>query len=357
MDSITNRRFSSGDELKNAVRAIAIQQRWELGIKRSETTRIILMCRSSPDCPFRIKARNYDPIGWRVTSGHFQHTCLRNVKVGRGSVSHLSFLLGEAPKVLDMSKNPKPKDLVDAIQDKYGATIHIRQAQKAMRTLKQQNGTQSSRGDTHVFPFFNGLDQESGIGQRARLQLGHQLGQNSGPSDDSTLPMEPGNDIDDQAINSLTPIDLVFSRDEFNIFILCTYCIRMIMIESSTSGSDPSTMPSPASPFSLFATTCRACNRRQDQSVSSANAPQRLSVDIIRNTRVYDCACKIAGVDDVEVPSGSDTASYVSVKDLADKLTTNCRIYGICTVDSTLRRIHELGKESLMLPYLPGGFL
>ena len=77
----------------------------------------------------------------------------------------------------------------------------------------------------------------------------------------------------------------------------------------------------------------------------------------MKKSRVYDCACRVANETVTLLGGGGGSVMAISVEDIADKLSTNCQVCGVCTSDSTLKRLDELDQESLILPYLPGAFL
>src|SRR5438034_2415503 len=129
----------------------------------------------------------------------------------------------------------------------------------------------------------------------------------------------------------------------------------MIFVQSASSTNLAKLISSPT-PFSLVATTCRSCAKQLSTKMSSSLKGNEISPNVIRNTRMYDCACKVAG-EDVKILAGHHMALSVTVEDLADNMDTECRVYGVCTGDSTLTRLNELEKGSLLLPYLPGAFL
>jgi hypothetical protein len=129
----------------------------------------------------------------------------------------------------------------------------------------------------------------------------------------------------------------------------------MILIQSAANDDLAKLIPSTAC-FSLATTTCRACKRRLAGSGLSPT-PNALSPEVIRNTRMYDCAGKIADGEEVDIILGSHAAFSVSVEDLASTMDISCRVYGVSADERTLRRVNELRKENLMLPFLPGAFL
>ena len=106
--------------------------------------------------------------------------------------------------------------------------------------------------------------------------------------------------------------------------------------------------------FALVTTTCRKCKPRCPR----ATIADTLSRAMVEKSQVYDCACKVADERKVKLlDGGGGNVMAVSVEDIADKLSTDCQVCGICTKDTTLKRLDELNQESLILPYLPGAFL
>ncbi|GAB1199858.1 hypothetical protein APSETT444_009217 [Aspergillus pseudonomiae] len=67
----------------------------------------------------------------------------------RSEVSHVRFLLNEIPKLFDMRNDVKAQEVVDAVKRYHGYEISIRQAQRALiRLQQQQTQNQEERADT-----------------------------------------------------------------------------------------------------------------------------------------------------------------------------------------------------------------
>lgn len=128
----------------------------------------------------------------------------------------------------------------------------------------------------------------------------------------------------------------------------------MILIQSTLSANIANLNTSSPVRFSLVTTTCRGCKQSQSGRPLS-NKVNELSRNTVEKTRMYDCACKVADEAKV-VLLGDSMVLSVPVEELVNKLSTECRVCGICTSASTLRRLDELDKESLILRYLPGAF-
>lgn len=150
--------------------------------------------------------------------------------------------------------------------------------------------------------------------------------------------------------------DFERSRPRENLFVLCTHCIRMIFIEMLSSDTSSST-----SVYSLATTTCRTCRKQNEQGETSSPLGNRISPELIRSTRLYECCARIAG-DEATVEllldknEGSKTVSFMSTEEVADKLNARDHIYSVNTENSVLHRLEKQTVGDLLLPYVLGGF-
>lgn len=111
---------------------------------RSESKRILLGCRSTEDCPFRIKAR-CSAGRWRITVLRNEHTCIGAPAATRSSASHLDFLRREIPKLMIVRKDSTGQQIVDVIKSHHGHEISLRQAQKVLLELKNSTPAQQKK--------------------------------------------------------------------------------------------------------------------------------------------------------------------------------------------------------------------
>jgi hypothetical protein len=140
---------------------------------------------------------------------------------------------------------------------------------------------------------------------------------------------------------------------EFNIFVLCTHCVRMILIQSNSSFNLTESVSAPRRP-SMVITTCRSCGL-QFANTKSPQGAIGVSAAFIKSTRMYESAIQIAG-SNLDLLLENQTPLSASVEELAGRLTADSRIFGTCA-NQLISRNLPLEKEQLLLPYLPGGFL
>jgi hypothetical protein len=142
------------------------------------------------------------------------------------------------------------------------------------------------------------------------------------------------------------------SIQERIIFVLCTYCVRMIIIHCP---DPPLDLISATSRSVIFVTICRTCNRIS--ALRTANPAGILSQHMIQHTYIYDSACTIAGeTTHILVRKSTDFVENIPVGTLAESLPVSARIQGV----APRRRLPSsdgASKDDLILPYLPGGFL
>lgn len=135
------------------VRSISVRQHWELRVTRSNKKSVVIGCRSSPNCFFRVVCRANKNATY-ISSLQDTHSCRRNASSTpktpvRSEVSHVRFLLTEIPKLFDMRNNIKAQEVVDAVKRYHGYEISMRQAQRALIRLEQQQSqTQEERANT-----------------------------------------------------------------------------------------------------------------------------------------------------------------------------------------------------------------
>lgn len=131
---------------KNALRDWAIERNWTPHILDSDSHRVRAGCRSSPDCPFRIRANYSVKRGdAKVTTCDDNHTCepfrahpnLRkpHQDIKRAETGKLKFLLDAVPKLILVTLDTNIQEIIDAVAQTYGQKIPLRQAQKVKSAL------------------------------------------------------------------------------------------------------------------------------------------------------------------------------------------------------------------------------
>lgn len=135
--------FSSLDEFKAVIRSISVRQHWELRVSRSNKKSVVIGCRSSASCYFRVVCRANKNATY-ISSLQDSHSCRRNAASpgttpARAEASHVRFLLSEIPRLFDMKNKIKGQDVVDAVKRYHGYDISMRQAQRALIRLQPRN--------------------------------------------------------------------------------------------------------------------------------------------------------------------------------------------------------------------------
>ncbi|KAJ5990792.1 hypothetical protein N7499_011344 [Penicillium canescens] len=136
-------RFSSLEEFKTVIRSISVRQHWELRVVRSNKKSVVIGCRSSANCFFRVVCRSNKNATY-ITSLQDSHSCPRGAESpsatpARSEASHVRFLLSEIPKLFDMKSKIKAQDVVDAVKRYHGYDISMRQAQRALTKLQPRH--------------------------------------------------------------------------------------------------------------------------------------------------------------------------------------------------------------------------
>lgn len=136
--------FSGLKEFKSALRQWALENNWTPHILDSDSHRVRAGCRSSPDCPFRIRANyNEKRRNALVTTCDDNHNCNTfrpdgggaHQAIKRAETGRLAFLLETVPKLLAVTAETTIHDIIEAVERKHGQRIPTRQAQKVKSGL------------------------------------------------------------------------------------------------------------------------------------------------------------------------------------------------------------------------------
>lgn len=133
-------------DFKNALRDWAIERNWTPHILDSDSHRVRAGCRSSPDCPFRVRANYSVKRGdAKVTTCDDNHTCepfrtdsdlgKPHQDIKRAETGKLKFLLDAVPKLMLVTLDTNIQEIIDAVAQRYGQKIPLRQAQKVKSSL------------------------------------------------------------------------------------------------------------------------------------------------------------------------------------------------------------------------------
>ncbi|MCJ1238538.1 hypothetical protein MMC14_006528 [Varicellaria rhodocarpa] len=139
---IPGQQFDTLADFKNALHQWAIEKNFTPAILDSDTHRVRAGCRSSPDCPFRIRANYLEKNGFaKVTTVDDVHTCvsssgqLASQDIKRAETCKLKFLTEVVPKLLRVTEDTSTRAIIDVVQRTYGQKIALRQAQKVKAIL------------------------------------------------------------------------------------------------------------------------------------------------------------------------------------------------------------------------------
>lgn len=156
-------RFSSLEEFKTVIRSISVRQHWELRVIRSNKKSVVIGCRSSANCLFRVVCRSNKSATY-ISTLQDNHSCRRSADSpaatpARSEASHVRFLLSEIPKLFDMNTRIKGQDVVDAVKRYHGYDISMRQAQRALTKLQPRQA--DNQGDHSLDLDMSPVDQHS----------------------------------------------------------------------------------------------------------------------------------------------------------------------------------------------------
>ena len=138
---IPGQKFASLIDFKKALHEWAVEENFTTAILDSDTHRVRAGCRSSPDCPFRIRANFHEKLGFaKVTTVDHVHNCatagqVASQDIKRAETCKLKFLLEVVPKLLTVDRETSTKTIMEVVERRYGQKIALRQAQKVKAHL------------------------------------------------------------------------------------------------------------------------------------------------------------------------------------------------------------------------------
>lgn len=156
---VLGQRFQTLAEFKRTLRTWAIESSFTPAILDSDSRRVRAGCRSSPDCPFRIRCNFNEKASYAsVTTLEDVHNCASGSQQGttqsirRGETCKLKFLLEAVPTLINVNRSTPTKSIIDAVKAKYGQEIAMRQAQKVKAILvpRAQESCQYCRVTSHA---------------------------------------------------------------------------------------------------------------------------------------------------------------------------------------------------------------
>jgi hypothetical protein len=114
-------------------------EHFDIRYKKSDSPVNLVVCWVE-DCAIRIRAQKKTKIGCiEVTVLNNTHTaCVGLLPSKRRSVSTKTFLQETVPKIMQVNRTTKPKDIVKAINQEYNQSISYHVAHRVLRTI---NGT------------------------------------------------------------------------------------------------------------------------------------------------------------------------------------------------------------------------
>lgn len=127
---------------KKALHEWAIDRNFTPHILDSDCHRVRAGCRSSPDCPFRVRCNFSEKRGnARVTTCEDIHNCVSTSEqkvsqtIKRPEAGKLKFLIEAVPKLLKVPEELTVELITQAVERRYGQKLPLRQAQRVKRAL------------------------------------------------------------------------------------------------------------------------------------------------------------------------------------------------------------------------------
>ena len=183
------------------------------------------------------------------------------------------------------------------------------------------------------------------------------------PKTDVLTGSEVGNAVEETAETQQQP-----NNQPGEIVLVCTSCTIMLLIEYD--GPCPYYIAEMIGPIYesyswLVHTTCRSCVKKHTHNAASrssfggecvaAFATAVLSEAFMKQTRWFDIADRVCRKPtQIVMDEGRKSVAYVDISVLRDETTEKCRIRGLRSVGELSG---EVGRNKMIEPFVPGGFL
>lgn len=116
---------------KETLRAWSVTEHFSYRITHSDKQRVMAKCRSMSSCPFYIRCNYVGSTDQaKIVKVTTEHTCIGSAPTLRPSVSRMSWLLRELPKLLKIERTTSVKTIIDTIRLHFQEMIEARQAQR-----------------------------------------------------------------------------------------------------------------------------------------------------------------------------------------------------------------------------------
>ena len=128
------------EEVKKAVTAHAISQGWTCRVYKRDRTRLLLRCRTGADCPFHLRAEQYEN-GAKVCALKPDHNCNfqpDQSHVIRAHATNLKFLRRELPSFMTVTEKTTAREISDAIYQRFGTHVSAKQCRHLKTTPKRK---------------------------------------------------------------------------------------------------------------------------------------------------------------------------------------------------------------------------
>lgn len=146
--------YSSLEDVKKAVTSHAISQGWTARVYKRDRTRLLMRCRTGDDCPFHLRAEQYDH-GAKICALKAEHNCnftSDQSHVIRAHATNLKFLRQELPTFMNVTEKTTAKEISEAIYRRFGTRVSVKQCRHLKTTPKRKRihslGTCSICGGT-----------------------------------------------------------------------------------------------------------------------------------------------------------------------------------------------------------------
>ena len=125
--------FPTLEAAKNAVLAHASVQGWTPATRERDRLRLLMGCRSTPDCPYHVRVETCAE-GARISAYKSAHNCFGATNNAsppkRHHHSYLRFLKAEVPKLMELASTTSTREIQDVVYKHFGTRIRLSQCAK-----------------------------------------------------------------------------------------------------------------------------------------------------------------------------------------------------------------------------------
>ena len=130
---VLNQRFATWKALKKNIQDWSVREKFHFEVTHKDKDRVLYQCRDN-QYQWGLRGNHMDEGDIQIIILESKHTCIAPL-VSRSVASNQEWLQAELPRIMEVTRNTKPKDIVDLIRVQFGEKIDYQVALLARNAL------------------------------------------------------------------------------------------------------------------------------------------------------------------------------------------------------------------------------